>query len=134
MRQDNGIRIQWRKRLITLSLFLVLAGSAFASPSRETAAPSQDPPGPDRFSVTTVDYTKYFWWMVRWGESDVECKIEVDHDGMPTPGDIYVDCGETLYDKWVNQKPCKEHDVNLCKGFYLVQVDSQPAQKQISTK
>ncbi len=134
MRSDNGIPVQWRNRLITLSLLLVLVGSAFASSSRGVAAPAQDPPGPDRFSVTTVDYTKYFWWMIRWGEHDVECKIEIDHDGMPTPGDIYVDCGQTLYDKWVNQKPCKDRDVNLCKGFYLVLVDSQPAQKKISTK
>jgi len=134
MRNDNGIPHQWRNRLITLSLLLVLIGSAFASSSRGVAAPSQDPPGPDRFSVTTVDYTKYFWWMIRWGENDVECKIEVNHDGVPTPGDIYVDCGQILYDKWVSQKPCQERDVNTCKGFYLVQVDSQPAQKKISTK
>jgi len=134
MRQENGTRFQWKTRLITLGLFMVLAGSAFASPSREAAAPHQDPPGPDRYSVTTVDYTKYFWWMIRWGENDVECKIEVNHDGMPTPGDVYVDCGEDIYDKWVEQKPCTEKDISLCHGFYLVQVDSQPAQKQISTK
>lgn len=134
MRQDNGIQIRWRARLITLSLLLALAGSVFASSSQGVAAPSQSPPGPDRFSVTTVDYTKYFWWMIRWGETEVECPIEIDHEGMPTPGDVYIDCGETIYEKWVEQKPCKEFDVSLCKGFYLVLVDSQPAQKQISTK
>ena len=134
MQTDNGIRIQWRTRLVTLSLLLVLAGSVFVSSSRGVAAPSQSPPGPDRFSVTTVDYTKYFWWMIHWNETEVECAIEVDHEGMPTPGDIYVDCGENLYDKWIKQKPCTELDVSLCSGFYLVQVDSQPAQKQISTK
>lgn len=136
MRSGNGIRVRWRKRLLTLGLFLVLAGSAFGSFSRGVAAPSQStsPPGPDRYAVTTVDYTRYFWWMIRWGESDVECHIEVDHEGLPTPGDIYVDCGESLYDKWVAQQPCRETNVNLCAGFYLVLVDKQPAQKQISTK
>lgn len=134
MRQDNGNRIKWRTRLITLSLFLVLAGSAFGSFSRGSASPSEAPPGPDRYSVTTVDYTKYFWWMIYWGETEVECKIEVDHEGLPTPGDIYVDCGEKIYDKWIDQKPCTEFDVTRCNGFYLVLVDSKPAQKQISTK
>jgi len=134
MGKDNRTLIRWRTRLVTLSLLLVLAGGAFASSSRGSAAPSQIPPGPDRFSVTTVDYTKYFWWLIRWGENDVECKIEVDHEGMPTPGDVYVDCGEDIYDKWVDQKPCLEFDISLCKGFYVVLVDSQPAQKQISTK
>jgi hypothetical protein len=81
-----------------------------------------------------VDYTKYFWWLIRWGEDDVECKIKVDHEGLPTPGDIYVDCGEDIYEKWVDQEPCTDVDVNQCKGFYLVLADSKPAQKEISTK
>jgi len=118
-----------------LSLLLVLAGSAFVSFSRGSAAPSQDPPpGPDRFSVTTVDYTKYTWWMIRWGENDVECVIETNHDGLPTPRDVFVNCGQTLRDKWVNQKPCKDKIISQCHGFYMVLIDSQPAQKQISTK
>lgn len=136
MREDNGIRIRWRKRLLTLSLLLVLAGSAFASSSRGLAASSQStsPPGPDRYAVTTVDYTRYFWWLVHWGENDVECYIEVDHEGMPTPGDIYVDCGQTIYDKWLVQQPCREFDTSQCSGYYVVLVMQEPAQKQISTK
>jgi len=136
MREDNGIRIRWRKRLLTLGLLSVLAGSVFASSSRGFAAPSQStaPPGPDRYAVTTVDYTKYFWWMIHWNETEVECAIEVDHEGMPTPGDVYVDCGEDLYDLWVNQMPCTEFDVTKCNGFYVVLVGQEQAQKKISTK
>lgn len=134
MTKDSGIWLQWRSRLITLSLLIVLVGSVFASSSRGSAAPLVDPSGPDRFSVTTVDYTKYYWWMIRWGEHDVECKIEIDHEGLPTPGDVFVDCGQTLHDKWVKQKPCTDRDVSLCKGFYMVLVNSEPLQKQISAK
>ncbi|HLE90204.1 MAG TPA: hypothetical protein VI753_03570, partial [Anaerolineales bacterium] len=97
-------------------------GSAFASSSRGLAAPDYEPPGPDRFSVTVVDYTKYFWWMIRWGEDDVACKIVIGHEGMPTPGDVYVDCGEEIYEKWINQKPCRESNVELCEGFFVVLV------------
>ena len=134
MRHEDGNRIGRRLLPITLGLLLALAGTAFASFSRGAAAPAYEPPGPDRFSVTTVDYTKYFWWMIGWGKTDVVCEIEVDHDGMPTPGDVYVDCGEDIYDDWVTQLPCTEYDVRLCKGVYVVLVDTQPAQKQISTK
>jgi len=134
MTKDNGILIRWRTKLITLSLLLVLAGSAFASFSRGFAAPSQTPPGPDRYSVTIIDYTKYTWWMVRWGKSSAVCTLEVDHDGMPKPGDVYKNCGDSLYQRWIKQKPCAEFDVSLCKGFYLVLIDSQPAQKTISVK
>ncbi|HVF26197.1 MAG TPA: hypothetical protein VNA23_09930 [Anaerolineales bacterium] len=126
----GGNKIQ----LWMLTLLLMLAGSAFTSSSAGLAAPAQAPPGPDRYSVVTVDYTKYFWWMKRWGEDDVECKIKVDHEGLPTPGDIYVDCGEEIYDKWITQQPCTEPNTDLCKGFFLVLVDSKPAQKEVATK
>jgi len=128
------IRLAWAHQLLTLSLLLAFAGVAFASAPRAAAAPSYDPPGPDRYSVTVVDYTKYYWWLIHWGEDDVECELIIDHEGLPTPGDIYVDCGENLYDKWLKQKPCLERDVAECKGLYLFLADSEPAQKEVSTK
>ena len=121
-------------RLLILGLLLALTGSAFASISRGAASPRFDPPGPDRYSITTVDYTKYTWWMIDWGKTDPECTIEIDHEGMPTPGDVYVDCGKDLYDIWLDQKPCTEIDITMCDGVYVVLVDAQPAQKEISTK
>ncbi len=134
MRDDNEIRFGRRSLLLTLGLLLALVGSAFASTSRGLAAPSQTPPGPDRFSVTTVDYTRYFWWLRRWSNGKLECEIEIDHEGVPTPGDIYVDCGQGVYDIWVTQDLCTDTDTRLCKGFYVALADSQPAQKEISTK
>ena len=128
------IRIRRRLLFLALGLLAVLAGSAFASYYRGAAAPSQAPPGPDRYSVVTVQYTKYFWWMIEWDRSDVICKIEVDHEGLPTPSDVYVDCGEDIYAIWVEQEPCKEVDTTLCEGFYVVMIGSEPASKDISTK
>ena len=133
MKSDNETLIRWRKRFITLSLVLAFAGSAYASAPRGAAAPPAAPPGPDRFSVTVVDYTKYFWWMVRYGEADIECKVVTDHEGLPTPGDIFVDCGEDLYEEWIEQKPCLETDATLCTGLYLHLAGTKPAQKEIST-
>ncbi|HKY55779.1 MAG TPA: hypothetical protein VJM08_15785 [Anaerolineales bacterium] len=114
-------------------ILLILAGIASVASSSGFAAPLAQP-GPDRFSVVTVDYTKYFWWLRRWGEEDVECKIKVDHEGLPTPGDIFVDCGEEIYEKWIAQPPCLEANTNRCKGFFLVLVGSEPAQKEVATK
>ena len=94
MRLDSKTRFRWRKRVFTLSLVLAFAGSVYASTPKGAAAQGTTPPGPDRYSVTVVDYTKYFWWMFYMGEDDIECKIVTDHEGLPTPGDIYVDCGE----------------------------------------
>jgi hypothetical protein len=126
-------RAGWANQLLTLSLLLAFAGTLFASAPRAAAAPPYDPPGPDRYAVTVVDYTKYFWWMFYIGEDDVECEVVVDHEGLPTPGDVYVDCGEDLYEKWLKQKPCTEVDVRRCQGLYFQLVDTKPAQKEVST-
>ncbi len=134
MRMNRETRVGWVNRLFMLSLLLAVVGGAFSSSPRAVTAQGEQPPGPDRFSVTVVDYTKYFWWLVHWGEDDIECEIETDHEGLPTPGDIYVDCGEDLYEKWIKQKPCNLRDVALCKGLYLHLADSKPAQKEVSTK
>jgi hypothetical protein len=105
----------------------------FASAPQEAAAQGTAPPGPDRYSVTIVDYTKYFWWLIHYNEDDIECKVVTDHEGLPTPGDIYKDCGKELYEKWIKQKPCQEKDITLCKGLYLHLVKTKPAQKEIAT-
>jgi hypothetical protein len=130
---DEGTWRGWLKRLVTLSLLLACAGGVFASGLQIASAQTSQPPGPDRFSVTVVDYTKYFWWLAYFGEDDIECKVVTDHDGLPTPGDIYVDCGQDLYEKWIKQKPCLEFNANLCTGLYLQLVDTKPAQKEVST-
>ena len=126
--------MRWRKKLIALGLLLVVVGGVLASTSKGFAASSSAPPGPDRFSVVTVEYTKYFWWMIEWDRSDVICKLEIDHEGLPTPGDVYVDCGADIYDLWVAQKPCQLEDTTQCKGVYVVMIGSEPATKEISTK
>lgn len=132
MRLDSETRFRWLKRLLTLSLVLAFAGSVYASTPEEAAAQGSNPPGPDRYSVTVVDYTKYIWWMFYLREDEITCKVVTDHEGLPTPGDIYVDCGEDLYEEWIDQKPCQALDVNSCEGLYLHLADTKPAQKEVS--
>ena len=131
---NEQTRAGWANRLLTLSLLLAFAGGVFASGQQTVAAQSAEPPGPDRFSVTVVDYTEYYWWLIHWGEDDIECEVITDHEGLPTSGDIYIDCGEDLYEKWLKNKPCRERDVALCKGLYFHLADTKPAQKEVSTK
>jgi hypothetical protein len=133
MRFNRATQTGWANQLLMLCLLLAFAGSVFA-PVLRVAAQTSQPPGPDRFSVTVVDYTKYFWWLAYYGEDDSECKLVTDHAGLPTPGDMYVDCGENLYEKWLKQKPCQEVNASLCTGLYLHLVKTEPAQKEVSTK
>lgn len=134
MRTYNETWQQRRKWLIVLSLVFICLGSAFGPSPKKAAAPDYDPPGPDRFSTVTVDYTKYYWWMFPWQGKGPVCEIEVDHEGLPTPGDIYVDCEFDIYEEWIEQGPCTEPDVKLCEGYYVFMVGTKPAQKVVSTK
>ncbi len=134
MQTSTRARHQGRKWLITVGLVFVCVVSVFRATSSAVAAPEYLPPGPDRFSTVTVDYTKYYWWMFPWRGPGPVCEIEIDHEGLPTPGDVYIDCGEEIYEEWITQAPCQEFDVRLCEGFYVFLADTEPAQKVISTQ
>lgn len=134
MQTSNKARHQRWTWLITVSLVFVWVVSVLGVSRSAEAAPEYLPPGPDRFSTVTVDYTKYYWWVFPWRGQGPVCEIEIDHEGLPTPGDIYIDCGEEIYEEWISQPPCLEYDVRLCEGFYVFLVDTEPAQKVISTQ
>jgi len=123
------------KRWIVFLLFIItLMGTAFSPPPQVSTA-ANPPPGPDRFTVIKVDYTAYTWWVVNWSKNQVVCSVIADHKGAPTPVEIYRDCGQTVYDKWVSQPPCiKQEKSNTCTGYYIFPVFEMPAQKEIPTQ
>jgi hypothetical protein len=118
----------------TTLLFVFAAVSAFGT--WRVSAAEEQPPGPDRFAVITQDYTSYEWWLTGWVDNKVACSISVDHEGVPTGGEIYTACGATLYNKWLATKPCEssEKDPAACQGFYLVFFKSEPAHRDVDVK
>ncbi len=118
-----------------IALLLFLA-SVFTFGTRSVSAAGEQPPGPDRFAVITQDYTSYEWWLSKWEDNKVACTITVDHDGLPTGDEIYVDCGKALYKKWFATKPCpqSETDPQICVGYYLHLAKSETAQREVGVK
>ncbi len=125
---------RWSALSGAFSLLVCMTNAGFASIGREVNASANNPPGPDRFSVTTIEYTEYTWWMARWGTNELICELKIDREGLPVSADIFSNCEKKDYQNWLQQKPCHEHDAALCKGSYLMLIDSQPAQKEIATK
>jgi hypothetical protein len=122
------------RQIVFLLLLLALLGIGFAPPPQLNAA-SNPPPGPDRYTVIHVDYTAYTWWVANWSKNEVVCDVVADHEGTPTPAEIYRDCGQTVYDKWVSQPPCiKQNNSKNCVGYYVFPVFQQQAVKEIPTK
>ncbi|MEW5828715.1 MAG: hypothetical protein AB1846_07475 [Chloroflexota bacterium] len=124
-------------RYLLLIVFTVssIAIAVQARTGRVVAAPV-DPPGPDRFAATIVDYVLYEWWLAEWEDDEVHCSLEIEHEGVPTPDEIYVQCGEDIYDLWVSQPPCpgsgNQEDRITCEGFYIYQIRATPSQKEVA--
>ncbi len=127
--------------LLTVSLLIVLAGSAFASlPRLGLPAPpgihraDESPPGPDRFASIFVEYTQYTWWMARWKNDAVVCKLTIDHEGYPTYEEVYANCPENVADMWWSQDLCVKSNPKECKGYYIYLVDSKTTEREITVE
>ena len=122
-----------------ISIMVAISNMAFthdASPPLSTSllpAPAPNPPpGPDRYSVLAVEYTSYEWYVVTWDGDNVVCSVNTDHESPPLPEEIYRDCGEKIYKKWISQPPCNVNDMENCTGYYTFLINSTKKEKEIS--
>jgi len=122
-------------RIVVFVIFLFSVLFAALNPGSAFAA-SDPPPEPDRYTSLVVDYTLYQWWMLRWEDSEVVCELEIEHEGLPTLDEVYVDCGEDLYTAWVEQDACPPITLNKnpkqCPGYYLHLASSLPKQREVA--
>ncbi len=126
------------RRKYTLGVFLFLLGwaASLLNAGSVSAAASESPPGPDRYIAVPVQYTIYEWWLLSWDDNQTVCVITTEHEGLPTLGEIYVDCGEYVYDAWMEQPPCPPEiysdDPSTCPGYYIHLASSTPAERDIA--
>jgi hypothetical protein len=117
-------------------LVIVSLVPVFQTGAVDVRAQSNEPPGPDRFSSINVVYTEYKWWLFEWEQNEFICEINIEHDGWPTPDDIYNVCGEGAYEKWTTQPPCPEQVIKTnsweCKGFYLQFAGSTTKEREMT--
>jgi hypothetical protein len=138
LNDTSDMRLPARGRIFGSGLLalLIATGGQLLSPVHPAkAVEGAAPPGPDRVVPINVDYTAYTWWMATWDTNALECTVVVDHEGMPTLGDIYKNCGESIAFDYQEQPPCyvPSHKHN-CEGYYLYLVDKKQAQRQITVK
>jgi hypothetical protein len=121
-----------------LSIIIAINGTAFTRPnstalsaSFTSASAPNPPPGPDRFTILTVEYKAFEWQLATWQKQKSICTIIIDHEGTPLPGEIYRDCGETIYEEWIVQDPCIAKDKRTCEGYYIFSSDSYMEEKDV---
>ena len=90
---------------------------------------------PNRQTEIVVAYTEYEWWLIRWSNNNAECRILIDHEGLPNGDDVYVYCGDSLFQEWLDTEACpaavEGEDISGCSGLYLHQIASEPLEKII---
>lgn len=119
---------------ISLVTFILLGFAAHWQ--RGSAADQTTAQNPGRIASLVVNYTKTEWWLLRWSNNDLLCRIFTDHDGLPTPQETLTACGNTVYKEWKATPPCQKLSEDtglapLCTGLYLFKIGSQPADKTI---
>ncbi len=113
-----------------IAIVLLISLAAFGI--RRVYAAGNQPPGPDRFIIIVQKYTSYEWWLSSWSDNQVVCSIEIDHEGLPTGGEILDACGQDVFDDWTVTQACQPGDD--CNGYYLQLVKSGPVQRKVGVK
>jgi hypothetical protein len=89
---------------------------------------------PSRLTEIIVPFTQYEWWLIRWSTNQPECQIITNHEGFPNATDVYIYCGEDLYDEWFGTPSCPEAvsengDTAQCAGLYLHLISQTPSEE-----
>jgi hypothetical protein len=87
---------------------------------------------PARLTTIVVSYTEYQWWLMSWDHNMIVCQAFIDHEGLPTVGDIVRECGQEVALSWWTTPPCP--DTINCKGLYLFAISSEPKEKEVILK
>ena len=117
------------KRVITgLTVLLILLGT-LAWKGENVAAQA-----PERKTTIVVAYNEYEYWMIRWEDNQILCRILSEHEGLPSSEEILAFCGRELHAVWLNTPPClisQGEGTTDCEGVYLYLVSFQPKEREV---
>lgn len=126
--------ISSRKRVILKSLLLgfILAGLALGAMADSNPVLAEE--DPRRTTTIVVSYTEYEWWVRNWSTNEYLCQVFTDYEGPPKANEIYIYCGERIYETWAETETCPEAltgNVENCSGVYLHLISSTPKEKEV---
>jgi hypothetical protein len=123
---------QFLKASIAVVVFLSINALGLSSLA-QVPTPDETPP---RQTSLIVPFTEYEWWVIRWSDNQILCRVLIDHTGLPTGPEILADCGNTVYDLWRTTPACVVSEDSTeapqaCPGVYLFFINSRPAERTI---
>jgi hypothetical protein len=126
--------------LLLLTAWLVPFASrdrtAYAQ-SQGTITPTPSDDNPPRKTNINVQYTTYYWWLIRYSNNQIACSFSIEHEGMPNSADIEAFCPSAIFTEWQKTKPCDlavVGEYSKCPGFYLLPVGSKPGERTIEVE
>ena len=121
----------------SLAIFLivcVLMGQ-FISKGMPANAYSLNTKSPKRQAMITVSYTTFEWWLLTWNNSQLICKMYIEHEGWPQPEEVKYFCGDQISKDWLATNPCIFSETitkaEQCPGFYLHLASITPGEREI---
>lgn len=120
-------------KLILILLVIILPVLLLGSWQPVTSAQAEGAPSLElRQNTQTVNFTWYDWWMARWENNEVVCRILIEHPGLPNSSEILTACGSQLQIEWKRTQPCQNlADPTGCRGMYLHFLRSFPGKRNV---
>ncbi len=108
---------------ILIIIMVTCAAAGFTLNGKQVDAYGLNQNAPERKALITVSYTTYEWWLLTWSSSQLVCKVYVEHEGWPEPGEVQYYCGDQILEDWLGTSGCvysdEITDSTQCPGLYL---------------
>jgi hypothetical protein len=119
-----------KRALLLVIIHCLLLGSL--ARSNESASAQV----PERQTTIVVNYNEYEWWLIRWNDNEILCRVLVDHEGLPSGDEVFNYCGEDLFTQWESTPPCTfaadgKKSTTDCDGLYLHMISFQPKEREV---
>jgi hypothetical protein len=115
--------------LLSAFLAVVISLTIFAQVSPVAAADE-----PRRQTELVISVIEFEWWVIRWSDNIILCRVLVDHEDLPESREILQACGREVHELWMATPPCPipaGEDRSACPGVYLHQITTRPSERTI---
>jgi hypothetical protein len=120
---------------VTITLIACVLMGVFLSSTDQVNAYNLSSMAPDRKAVLNVSFTTYEWWLLTWQNSQLICKMYIEHEGWPQPEEVKYFCGDQITRNWLATSPCLFSEqittAQHCPGLYLHLASITPGEREI---
>jgi len=121
--------------LLSMSLLLGGLGRGLTPVYAQDEEPTPEPTPEEyqRKTTLTVAFTETEWWLARWSNNEIACRMYIEHEGAPTEDEIITACGRAIFDEWRKTTTCTDNSAE-CKGLYLYPLSTYEGTREVEVE